>query len=55
MALARYVRRARAGLLESTGTQALLAIHGLTNIASFPPATWGPHARAPTDQLSHNC
>ena len=43
MALAR-LRTARAGgrLLDSGGTETLLAVQGLTNIASFPPATWGP-------------
>ncbi len=43
MALAR-LRTARAGgrLLDSSGTETLLAVQGLTNIASFPPATWGP-------------
>jgi SAM-dependent methyltransferase len=43
MALAR-LRTARAGgrLLDSAGTERLLARHGLGTIASFPPATWGP-------------
>jgi SAM-dependent methyltransferase len=43
MALAR-LRTVRAGgrLLDSAGTETVLAIQGLTNIASFPPATWGP-------------
>ena len=43
MALAR-LRTAHAGgrLVDSGGTETLLAEHGLTNIGSFPPATWGP-------------
>jgi SAM-dependent methyltransferase len=43
MALAR-LRTVRAGgrLLDSAGTERLLAVCGLTNIASFPPATWAP-------------
>ena len=43
MALAR-LRTVRVGgrLLDSGGTETLLAEQGLTNIASFPRATWSP-------------
>ncbi len=43
MALAR-LRTARAGgrLMDSAAIETLLAVHGLMNVRSFPPGTWGP-------------